>query len=669
MTEGFAWAILILPLFSFVLISLVIRPFLNNYNQWAGFITIICVGMSLVLSLWALGTTMNHHEILGWSSHSWMTVGGLDVKIGILMDPLTAVMLVVVTGISFLVQVYSQGYMANDTGYARYYACMSLFTASMVGLVMASSILQLYVFWELVGLSSYLLIGFWYRRPTASRAAMKAFLVTRLGDLGLLLSILVLFSHQGDFSISGLNSLEIVDIHAMVVAGSLGSATITWIAIGIFAAAAGKSAQFPLHVWLPDAMEGPTPVSALIHAATMVAAGVFLVARFFPVFEESGVALDLVAVIGAFTAIFAATIAVVMHDIKRVVAYSTISQLGYMMLALGIGAYGLAIFHLFTHAFFKALLFLGAGSVNHATGTFDMRFMGGLRHYQPWTYLLFVIAALSLAGIFPLAGFWSKDEILAEAWRNGDPISLFAFFAGFITVFLTSFYIFRVLFLTFHGEFRGGAEAEEKALLPVGMQTDSGNIPASNLASTHKVHLKESPVSMLLPMIVLGCMSVVGGVLANPPMELGILDKHWITEILVPPFGEFHSPTFNVILAVISVSTALLGIALAWSIYGNKRINVQRITINPIRTLLVNKYYIDELYEKVLMGNIFYRTGCRILDWFDRAFVDEIVEKMGWFGRNIGRAVSQLQTGQLQMYAMATSVGVAVIVCLFYVWG
>ncbi|MQF83002.1 NADH-quinone oxidoreductase subunit L [SAR202 cluster bacterium AD-802-E10_MRT_200m] len=669
MTEGLGWAILILPVFSFVFISFVIRPFLNNYNQWAGFITIACVGMSLGLSLWALGMTIDQHEGLGWASHSWMVVGGLDVRLGILMDPLTAVMLVVVTGISFLVQVYSQGYMANDPGYARYYACMSLFTASMVGLVMASSILQLYVFWELVGLSSYLLIGFWYRRPSASRAAMKAFLVTRLGDLGLLLAILVLFSQQGEFSITGLNSLEIVDIHAMAMSGSMAGATITWIAIGIFAAAAGKSAQFPLHIWLPDAMEGPTPVSALIHAATMVAAGVFLVARFFPVFEQSGVALDLVAVIGAFTAIFAATIAIVMHDIKRVVAYSTISQLGYMMLALGIGAYGLAIFHLFTHAFFKALLFLGAGSVNHATGTFDMRYMGGLRKYQPWTYLLFFVAALSLSGIFPLAGFWSKDEILAEAWKNGDAVSRFAFAAGFTTVFLTSFYIFRVLFLTFHGEFRGGVEVEEKEAVISGTQTTSEDRIILDLNTDHKVHLTESPPSMLLPMFVLGCMSVIGGFIANPPIELGILEKHWIMEMLVPPFGEYHSPTFNMVLAVISVSTALLGIALAWSIYGVKWINVHAITIRPIRTLLVNKYYIDGLYEKVLMGNVFYKIGCRMLDWFDRALIDEVVEKFGWFARNIGRAVSQLQTGQLQMYAMATSVGVSLIVILFYIWG
>ena len=670
MTEGVAWAIFFLPLGSFVVIAFVVRPFLNRYSQWAGYLTIAAVGGSFVLSLWALADTIDHDGALGWVSHEWMTVGTLEVRVGILMDSLTAVMVVVVTGVSLMIQVYSQGYMRADPGYARYYAFMSLFTASMLGLVMASSILQLYVFWELVGLSSYLLIGFWYHRPAAARAAVKAFLVTRLGDLGLLLAILVLFFHQGTFSGGGKNSLEILDIHAVAAAGMLGSATITWIAIGIFAGAAGKSAQFPLHVWLPDAMEGPTPVSALIHAATMVTAGVFLVARFFPVFEASGSAMDLVAIVGGVTAIFAATMGMVMYDIKRVVAYSTISQLGYMMLALGIGAYAVAIFHLFTHAFFKALLFLGAGSVNHATGTFDMRYMGGLWRYQPWTYALFLIASLSLAGIFPLAGFWSKDEILAEAWAKGDAVSLLVFALAIVTVFLTAFYIFRVLFMTFHGDFRGGVEVEERAVA-------GGSVGAAQAHNTGdpgdaghgRVHLAESPWVMVLPMLVLGVMSVVAGALVNPPVELFSIPKHWISEFLVPPLGAFHSPEVNEGLAVISVAVALAGIFLAWLLYGARRVAVERVTVKPVHEVLTRKYYMDDLYERALMGRLFYRTGCALLDWFDRNIVDEVVEKVGWFGRNIGRAIAQLQTGQLQAYGTAIMVGIGIIVIAYFIWG
>ncbi|MBI4234116.1 MAG: NADH-quinone oxidoreductase subunit L [Chloroflexi bacterium] len=351
-SEGAAWAIFLLPLFSFLIIALIVRPFFNRHSRWAGYVTILAIAASFVLSLWALRSTTGHEGAIGWDPHPWMALGSLQLRIGILMDPLTAIMVVVVSGVSLMVQVYSQGYMAGDPGYARYFAFMSLFTAAMLGLVLASNVIQLYLFWEMVGLCSYLLIGFWYHRPAAAAAAKKAFLVTRLGDVGFLLAILYLFFHQGLFAAKGLNSLEIPAIHEAVKAGILGSAALTWLAIGIFAGAAGKSAQFPLHVWLPDAMEGPTPVSSLIHAATMVAAGVFLVARFFPVFQASTAAMNLVAVIGGFTALMAASMGLVMRDIKRVIAYSTISQLGYMMLALGVGAYSAAMFHLFNHAFF-----------------------------------------------------------------------------------------------------------------------------------------------------------------------------------------------------------------------------------------------------------------------------------------------------------------------------
>ncbi|MDD5703957.1 MAG: NADH-quinone oxidoreductase subunit L, partial [Dehalococcoidales bacterium] len=437
------WLIFFLPLISFAVISVFIRPFVRPESRVAGYITITAIAGSLALSVWALLTVMGQSEhILTVPSINWLSIDGFSFQVGILMDPLTAIMLVVVTSVSLMVQIYSQGYMHGDPGYHRYYAWMSLFTASMLGLVLADSLLLMFVFWEMVGLCSYLLIGFWFQRPSAANAAKKAFIVTRIGDFGFLAAILILYANTGTF--------DIVQLREMAVAGTLAGAVLTWSAIGIFAGAAGKSAQFPLHTWLPDAMEGPTPVSALIHAATMVAAGVFLVARMLPLFEHSGAAMNTVAVIGGFTAIFAASMGLVAVDIKRVLAYSTVSQLGYMMLGLAAGGVAVGIFHLFNHAFFKALLFLGSGSVNHATGTFDMREMGGLRKAMPWTFVLFVIGSLSLAGIWPLAGFWSKDEVLAAALEN-QPV-LFAL--AIITVFMTSFYMFRVVFLTFGGESR-----------------------------------------------------------------------------------------------------------------------------------------------------------------------------------------------------------------------
>jgi NADH-quinone oxidoreductase subunit L len=402
------WLILFLPLISFVVIAVFIRPFVKPHSRIAGYITITAIAGSLALSIWALLEVMGRpeHE-LAIPVINWLTIGAFSFEAGILMDSLTAIMLIVVTLVSLMVQIYSQGYMHGDPGYHRYYAFMSLFTMSMLGLVLANSLLMMFVFWEMVGLCSYLLIGFWFQRASAANAAKKAFIVTRLGDFGFLAALLILYANTGTF--------DIVQLRALAAAGTLGGAVLTWAAIGIFAGAAGKSAQFPLHVWLPDAMEGPTPVSALIHAATMVAAGVFLVARMLPLFEHSAAALNTVAIIGGFTAIFAASMGLVAVDIKRVLAYSTVSQLGYMMLGLATGGVAIGIFHLFNHAFFKALLFLGAGSVNHATGTFDMREMGGLRKVMPWTFALFIIASLSLAGIWPLAGFWSKDEVLASA--------------------------------------------------------------------------------------------------------------------------------------------------------------------------------------------------------------------------------------------------------------
>ncbi len=620
------------------MIALAIRPFLNRYATAAGYVAIATIGAALVLSLWALKSVVDQGSPV-WPTHSWLSVGQVEVTVGILLDPLTAIMLVVVTSVSFLVQVYSTGYMKGDTGYARYFAYMSLFTASMIGLVIAANIVQMYVFWELVGLSSYLLIGFWFNRPAAAAAAKKAFIVTRLGDFGFLLAILYIVFNAGSFG-DGMNALEITDINEAAKTGLLATGVVVWIALGVFAGAIGKSGQFPLHTWLPDAMEGPTPVSALIHAATMVAAGVFLVARFFDVFHASELAMNVVALTGGFTAVFAASMGLVMNDVKRVLAYSTVSQLGYMMLALGVGALGAAIFHLFAHAFFKALLFLGSGSASHATGTFDMRYMGGLRKAMPWTYATFMIGALSLSGIFPLAGFWSKDEILAHAWAGTGSVSALVFWLAIVAVFMTAFYMFRALFMTFHGEFRGGAEADPNA--------EAHGAP----------HLAESPAVMVWPLVVLGIASVLVGFVVNPTLDLGAIPAHWLTAFL----GE-ASKEFNVAVAGASTIVAVAGIGLAYVMYQTKQLSAERVgaAMRPVYTLLSRKYYFDELYEWVITTRVVYRGLARFLDWADKSVVDGVVRFIDRIGRNVGRGIAQLQTGQLQGYGVAMSIGVLAI--------
>ncbi len=647
-SEQQAWAILFLPLASFVVIALVVRPFLNSrYSRLSGYIAVLAIGAAFVLSVAALRSTIGHRDPIGWASHSWLTIGDLDIRIGILLDPLTAIMLVVVTGVSLLVQVYSQGYMKGDPGYCRYFAFMSLFTASMVGIVMSRSILQLYVFWELVGLCSYLLIGFWYHRPAAVAAAKKAFMVTRIGDVGFLIAISYLFLQRQTFLERGLNPFEIPDIWAAAVV--LPAFAVTWLSLGIFAGAVGKSGQFPLHTWLPDAMEGPTPVNALIHAATTVAAGVFLVARFFPLFHESATAMTVVALVGGFTAVFAATMGLVMYDIKRVLAYSTISQLGYMMLALGIGAPSLAIFHLFNYAFFQALLFLGAGSVNHATGTFDMRYMGGLRRHMPVTYVTFLVAALSLAGVFPLAGFWSKDEILLEAWRGGGVVDQVVFWMALAGVFLTAFYMFRVVFITFHGSFRGGAEAE-----------------AHGQGEGHVMHLAESPWVMVLPLVVLGVLALGSGYVANPFGGLAGVPAHWFVTFLGGQAEEF-----SLALAAGLVAIALAGIGLAVLKYQGGFLFPQPLVraSRPVRELLLHRYYLDDFYEGVLVRRFFYQGVARFLDWVDREVVDRTGDGVGWLGRNLGRGMAPIQSGQLQVYGIAISIGILVIVGAYLVFG
>jgi NADH-quinone oxidoreductase subunit L len=624
--QAFLWAILVCPLVAWGLIAL----YLRKLPALAGYAAILGIGAAMVLSYVTLFNVIDADGGVAQYTHQWFTAGDLTVPIGVRVDGLTAVMLVVVTTVAFLVQVYSTGYMQGDPGYGRYFAHMCLFTTSMLGLVLADNLFQMFVFWELVGLCSYLLIGFWFHKPSAAAAAKKAFIVTRIGDLGLLAALLLVWTRAGTFDVTA--------IQEWAASGEVKSTIVTLFALGLFAGAAGKSAQFPLHVWLPDAMEGPTPVSALIHAATMVAAGVYLVARFFPVFEASSDAANVVAWIGAITAILAASIALVQTDLKRVLAYSTVSQLGYMMLSLGALGYVAAIFHLFTHAFFKALLFLGSGSVNHATNTFDMRKMGGLRKHMPVTYWTFVIGSLSLAGIFPLAGFWSKDEILLDAWRHDR--ALWAI--GATVAFMTAFYMFRAIFLTFHGTYKGGEPVDHH---------DPDNHFHGDPAHPH-----ESPWSMKGPLLVLAVPSIAAGWFAYDHMF-----KDFI-EAALPEAGH-HGSTFEWGIAISSTVIALAGIATAYAIYIRRWVESAsiRATFAPFALVFERKYFLDDLYETVFVRNIFYRGWCRLLEAIDRNVVDGTVNGVGKAARLTSDRLRAIQVGEVQSYGLGVAAGVIVI--------
>ena len=642
MPHQIPWIIVLLPFVSFIIVGLILRPFFNNRPKLGGYVTIAAIGIACALSFWVLATVMGapEHKLEIPGVH-WLTIGNFDFTVGLLVDSLTAIMLVVVTFVSLMVQIYSQGYMSGDPGYHRYYAFMSLFTGCMLGLVSSANLVFTFLFWEGVGLGSYLLIGFWFHRPSAANAAKKAFIVTRFGDLGFLAAILLIYTQAHTFNIE--------QLHALAIAGTLGGVALTWIAIGIFMGAMGKSAQFPLHVWLPDAMEGPTPVSALIHAATMVAAGVFLVARMYPLFQHSPEAMSTVAIIGGITAIFAASMGLVMHDIKRVLAYSTISQLGYMMLGLGTGGIAIGIFHLFNHAFFKALLFLGAGSVNHSTGTFDMRLMGGLRKAMPWTFATFLIGSLSLAGIWPLSGFWSKDEIIASAMQNPA-----LFILAMITVFMTAFYMFRAIFMTFTGEYRGGAPEE--------------NSNSSHDAHGDYHHPHESSKVMVIPLVLLAIPAVISGwfnvtggfgAFLGHGGEGGEMAQGFIQNF----FGILTHP-----IPLMSLVIAILGIFLAYAMYGAKWISAEAVgrIFRPIYILLSRKYFLDELYENVIVKTVLINGIFRAFAFFDSHIIDGTVNGIARGTGATGSSLRKIQTGQLQIYAMAIILGIiAIAVCVF----
>ncbi|GIW08049.1 MAG: oxidoreductase [Dehalococcoidia bacterium] len=659
MTADLAWLILFLPLLAFLLNALVLRG-----RAIAALISTVAIGASFLLSLPFFFALFTRSEPFRTAA-PFIQVGQVAFPFTIQIDALTAVMLVVVTGVSLLVHIFSIGYMAGDPGYSRYFSYLSLFSMSMLGLVLAQDLVLVYVGWELVGLSSFLLVGFWYAKPSAADAAKKAFITTRIGDFGFAVALMALFVAAG--------TTDIPRLIAAAEANQIAAGALLIAALGLFAGAVGKSAQFPLHVWLPDAMEGPTPVSALIHAATMVAAGVYLVARTFPLFEAAtgvgGVpaALTVVAWIGAFTAIFAATIALVQTDIKKVLAYSTISQLGYMMLGLGVGSLVAGIFHLFTHAFFKALLFLSSGSVIHGAGTQDMREMGGLRRAMPITFAAFGIGALALAGVFPFAGFWSKDEIIAESLLHGNVV---LFLIGEVTAFLTAFYIMRLMMLTFFGEHRGVAEhaghqaAGTPASPAIGNHSaDHGShgelVPGMPVPAHHAGAPHESPLVMTLPLIILMVPATIAGLWA-----LGGGFHDYLHNV---PGVHGAAPPINLPIAALSTVVALGGLATGWFLYAapGRAAAVAR-AFGPVTTLLERKYYLDELYEAGI--NLLFMRGSQALGWFDGTIVDGVVNGVAALFAGLSDVLRRWQTGRVQYYGVFLALGAVLLFVVSLVW-
>jgi len=595
------------------------------------------VGLSLLASLVAVVELLAlPHEARRVTQilAPWIGAGNFQADWGLLLDPLSAVMILVVSGVGFLIHVYSIGYMHEDPDYPRFFTYMNLFTFSMLMLVLANNYLLLYVFWEAVGLCSYLLIGFWFEKRSAADAGKKAFIVNRVGDFGFALGVMLLWTSLGTLQY---DQVFMAAPRQLVAGGGL----VTAITLLLFLGATGKSAQIPLYVWLPDAMEGPTPVSALIHAATMVTAGVYMVARSAPLFELAPLSLTVVAWIGGLTAVFAASIALVQNDIKRIVAYSTISQLGYMFLGCGVGAYAAAIFHLMTHAFFKALLFLGSGSVIHGlSGEQDIRKMGGLRKHMPVTASTFLIAALANAGIFPLAGFWSKDEILYGAIAGGHA-AVWALGAG--GAFLTAFYMLRCYYLTFEGPSR----VEEKA--------------------AH--HLHESPPVMTVPLVILAVFAVIVGFVGVPP-EHGAYHRFVEPVFAAAKEAAPHAaPVGEVPMAALSLAIALAGVWVATRFYVRRpEIPARMVERHPeIHRILLNKYYVDELYDALIVEPI-HQGSLWLWQKFDTRFIDGSVNGVGALVRVGSTVLRRVQTGYVMNYVLTFIVGAVAMLGYLAFW-
>ncbi len=608
----YAWLIPVFPLLAFLVLTALGRQMKGIATGFSILAAAAAFIMAVLVFTERLGENVVDYT---WDGFKWIGIGDFAIQMGYEVNNLNTLMLVIVTLVSLLVNVYSLGYMKDDERINTFFAYVSLFTFSMLGLVLSINLVQFFIFWELVGVCSFLLVGFWYTKPAARAAAKKAFIVTRIGDVGLFIGMLLLF-----WNMPG-NSLEFSAIHNAAHTGALSANVITAAAILVFIGAVGKSGQFPLHTWLPDAMEGPTPISALIHAATMVAAGVYLVARTFPLFEESQAALTTVAIVGGFTAIFAATIALAQNDIKRILAYSTVSQLGYMMLAMGIGtmsSYTAGMFHLYTHAFFKALLFLGAGSVIHAVNEQDIRKMGGLGSKMKITMITFAIGTLALSGIVPFAGFWSKDAILTEAYHNVPVL----FWVALVAAFFTALYMARLFFLVFTGK------------------------PRSDM------HPHESPAVMTLPLLVLAVLAIIAGFVYFP-------GNAWFGEWLL---GESPGEHADMTVMILSTVAGVGGLLIGWLLYGRRTFTEDWVEARalPAYQLLNRKYYIDELYDNGVVKPL--RGIGYLLDWFDRYIVDGAVKVLSGVMTGTGRIGLRMQNGQLQAYGLIGVVGLLILI-------
>jgi len=644
---AYSYLVLLFPLLGFVVIGLWLA---HAYPHLAGRLAIVLSLLSMLGGMVLAAVFMQNvllqpqdypDRTLICLNMDWLNFSPeLNARMGIYLDPISMMMVVIITCISFLVNIYSVGYMKNDPGFGRFFALMSLFSFSMLGLVVSGNILQMFVFWELVGVSSYALIGFWYEKPSAVAAAKKAFIITRFADAFFLIGIIVVSYYSRSFDFQVLNSPGTAErLNQTFMFGTVSVNLLTLATLLIFAGGWGKSAMFPLHVWLPDAMEGPTPVSSIIHSATMVVAGVYLTARMFPLFSHAEGTLLLIRSTGAFTALFAAVIAITQRDIKRILAFSTLSQLGYMLFSLGAAqtgmevdhgfginglGYSAAMFHVFTHAFFKCMLFLGAGAIIHAVHSNDILDMGGLKDRMPKTYWSLLAACLAIAGIFPFSGFWSKDAILLTALQSGHYM---IFAVGLVTGGLTSLYMFRFFFLTFHGE-----------------------------AGVDLQHVHEDPW-MTLPIVIL----------TVPTVAAGLLGDFFIRSVIVPgldPPHVSHVPW----LPVLASTVGLAGVILSWIIYGRgttekSEFLVQRI--RPAYQVVFNKFYIDEIYL-LLTHKLIFRFIATPVKWMDRHVVDGAMNLCAGILQVGGKTVRVLQNGQLQLYLGMTVSGFVVLLLLGY---
>ena len=656
--ENYIFLIPLLPLLGFLLNGLLGRRLGKSFVSLVGCASVGASFLTAILVVWDLIGRPADDRVMVNTLWSWISSGSLEIGLSFLVDPLSAVMILIVTGVGFLIHIYSIGYMHEDESYWRYFSYLNMFVFFMAMLVLGANYLVMFVGWEGVGLASYLLIGFWYEGNENADAGKKAFIVNRVGDFGFALGMFLMFWTFG--------SLSYLDVFPkaleMYEAGHLAfnAPVLVAICLLLFVGATGKSAQIPLYVWLPDAMAGPTPVSALIHAATMVTAGVYMVARSNILYTLAPTASLVVALVAAATALYAATIGILQNDIKKVLAYSTVSQLGYMFIGVGVTAYWAGIFHLMTHAFFKACLFLCSGSVIHAMGgNQDMRSMGGLARKMPVTYITMLIATLAIAGIPPFAGFFSKDEILWRAFNY--PYYPFAgkvvWFLGTVGAGVTAFYMFRLIFLTFHGEFRGTEEERR--------------------------HLHESPYVMTVPLMILAALSVMGGWLGMSPLLSEFLELEWpnvLEHFLEPVFeasthitlthGTIHHPSHGLewLLMGTSVAVAAVGIAFAWFIYVKRFPELParlRETYSQYYDLVYNKYYVDEIYFYLFVWPVYY-LGMFFWRVVDVVFIDGIgVNGPGWAVRRGSVAVSRLQNGYIQTYGAFMLMGLVAILWYF----